>query len=402
MDYHINMEQLQRDQIKRIKQVLNGKPVTILKTSMEKHQLLLHWNFDDGLEPFKYLVNQPDTDLGTIVLLYWLLEPGYYYKNNKDNETSLLIKKIEENVKNDFYKSKEISVDPKNNLGTNFLDEPNNRDTLKLIPEIFAQPTLGKEVGLLKLIPQVIDKVYPLNQVDRIKLNNQIEKGILELIKINPNISQDSKPEEIIDALNLYAKSKRPKEEGLVIKFDRKQNLLFKCLDLVFGEQLVRKADWKWYIHELHEQVLDYRDFVLISADNKFEWHPFGGMLKYFSERIYREYVTLNNSFDELLNLNRYRETKIKEKFDQYRNDHSEFSGKSNEEIFKTLLKQKIDRLRTVPYYIEKYANVSDKEIIEKNRSYFNWEILGQVLPSDVIDFSDRNIELESETDKIN
>ena len=137
------MTQLTKSEIKRVKRVLNDASVKILKSPLEKHQLLLHWNFDDGIKPWQYLVDQSDTDLGTIVLLYWLLGPKYVYqdikKSNNSDQVYVLIKKIETNIKTNFYVQQTISVDPSNIDKTNYLIE--NKPILKQIPQLLTQKT---------------------------------------------------------------------------------------------------------------------------------------------------------------------------------------------------------------------------------------------------------------------
>lgn len=291
-------------QTKQVKRVINNGKVSSLKLPFLRHQFLLHWNFDDGITPLVWLADQPDTDLGTIVLLYWLMGPGYMRQHpDQDPEAFVLVKKIETNVATDFYTNQNIAVNPSNASGTNFLKETHNAGLTAEIPPALAKTTPGEPVPMESLVTKYVSEIYDLNEKDHKKLNSQIEKGFAELAAFAPEIERSSPVDNIIRALNAYTNSKRPTESGTKAKFDRKQVNTFKALDLVFGEQLVRQAGWTWQIHEVHEQVLDYRDFVLISADGKYEWHPFGGFTSGNAERKYSNENTVGEHFVDICDI---------------------------------------------------------------------------------------------------
>lgn len=41
----------------------------------ERQMLALCWNFDNSKDVIRWIVDQPDTDKGTILLLYWYMQP---------------------------------------------------------------------------------------------------------------------------------------------------------------------------------------------------------------------------------------------------------------------------------------------------------------------------------------
>ena len=99
-------------------------------TTAELHQFVQHWNYDDGIEPFKWIIKQKYLDKGTALCLYWMLQPDYFckFKNEeeiKDDfnvETYQLIKEIEEKYTSGFYEEENFAFDPKEE----FLDENSN------------------------------------------------------------------------------------------------------------------------------------------------------------------------------------------------------------------------------------------------------------------------------------
>lgn len=92
--------------------------------SYERQQLLTSWNFDNGKEVLQWIAEQPDTDKGTILLLYWYMNPGFFkqYQDRQDCidqghdyllEDYDLISTIERNYLSGFYQNQVYSFDPK-------------------------------------------------------------------------------------------------------------------------------------------------------------------------------------------------------------------------------------------------------------------------------------------------
>lgn len=59
------------------------------KNSPKERQLLaIDWNFDNSKEVIKWIAEQPDTDKGTALFLYWYMNPQFFkkYENRKECE----------------------------------------------------------------------------------------------------------------------------------------------------------------------------------------------------------------------------------------------------------------------------------------------------------------------------
>ena len=52
----------------------------------ERQLLAIDWNFDNSKDVIKWIVEQPDTDKGTALFLYWYMNPQYFrqYENRED------------------------------------------------------------------------------------------------------------------------------------------------------------------------------------------------------------------------------------------------------------------------------------------------------------------------------
>ncbi|WP_316634423.1 DUF4274 domain-containing protein [uncultured Flavobacterium sp.] len=105
----------------RVLKAVNGEMSYRKLTAAELHQFVQHWNYDDGIEPFKWIIKQKYLDKGTALCLYWMLQPDYFCKfKNEDEikedinyETYLLVKEIEKKYVSGFYGDENFSFDPK-------------------------------------------------------------------------------------------------------------------------------------------------------------------------------------------------------------------------------------------------------------------------------------------------
>jgi hypothetical protein len=111
----------------RVLKAVNGEMSYKKLTAAELHQFVQHWNYDDGIEPFDWIIKQKHCDKGTALCLYWFLQPDYFCKfANEDEakedinyESYKLLKKIEQRYCTGFYEDENFSFDPKDE----FLDE---------------------------------------------------------------------------------------------------------------------------------------------------------------------------------------------------------------------------------------------------------------------------------------
>lgn len=90
----------------------------------ERQMLAVCWNFDNSKEVIQWIADQPDTDKGTILFLYWYMAPGFYKKfaDRKEckEEASWaledydIIETIEKNYLSGFYVNQRYAFDPAN------------------------------------------------------------------------------------------------------------------------------------------------------------------------------------------------------------------------------------------------------------------------------------------------
>lgn len=132
----------------------------VKNTPKERQLLVLSWNFDNSKKVIKWIVEQPDTDKGTILYLYWHMEPIFYKKKYKDEkeydeenswelEDFNIIKTIEKNYLANFYKNQIYAFNPKKDSYSAGYDWTESYDESKLkskIPSILFEALTGESL----------------------------------------------------------------------------------------------------------------------------------------------------------------------------------------------------------------------------------------------------------------
>lgn len=150
-------------------------------TPKERQLLAIDWNFDNSKEVIKWIAEQPDTDKGTALFLYWYMNPQFFkkYKDREECEEEGdwvledfdIVETLEKNYILGFYKNQKYAFDPKNDVysgydWTNEVDE----DEMKVeIPkemyialegEVLESPGWGE--GIPDDIIPILDKLYEI------------------------------------------------------------------------------------------------------------------------------------------------------------------------------------------------------------------------------------------------
>lgn len=149
-------------------------------TPKERQLLALSWNFDNSKKVIKWIIDQKDTDKGTILYLYWYMAPIFYkenYANRKEceieNSWTLedydIIATIEKNYISDYYKEQIYGFNPKKDLYSEGYDWTERYDENKVkskIPYKLFEPLNGEfleapdwEEGMPTEISEIMDKL---------------------------------------------------------------------------------------------------------------------------------------------------------------------------------------------------------------------------------------------------
>lgn len=145
-----------------------------------RQELMLSWNFDNSHEILNWIVEQPDTDKGTILYLYWYMQPGFQkrFANREDCEADNawylssfdLIAKIEAQYIAGFYQHQIYDFDPRYDCyqdGYNWTSELEPETMKRPIPEIMFTALHGEIIeagdwdeGVPAALYPVMDRLY--------------------------------------------------------------------------------------------------------------------------------------------------------------------------------------------------------------------------------------------------
>ena len=198
-------------------------------TTEELHQFVQNYNFDDGLEPFEWIVKQKHCDKGTALCLYWHLEPDFHCEKNRrdaSNQDIELIKEIENRFLTGFYENEQFAFNPK----TEFLTPIKNTSCL---PKEMLEKTNG--IPFEKLSVEFAFLRTP-NEKEFTIIQKKI-KNAIDIIQIsNPDFvyeNPDHAVKNIIDSVEYW----KVNDLGKIKIYD----LSYLWLDCIH-----KKYDWDW------------------------------------------------------------------------------------------------------------------------------------------------------------
>lgn len=146
---------LSEEQYQRVLNVIwEGTPLSTLQTSEELHDYAWNYNWDDGFDNLRWVINNPLCSKGTALLIYWYSQPGYFLKFDR-SEISVyqldhfdFIQELQQNLLNGDFKHNTIAFDPRNDEGYDWIQENeagNNGKSLNLPKELY-EPAKGREM----------------------------------------------------------------------------------------------------------------------------------------------------------------------------------------------------------------------------------------------------------------
>ena len=150
-------------------------------TPKERQLLAIDWNFDNSKEVIKWIAEQPDTDKGTALFLYWYMNPQFFkkYKDREECEEEDswiledfdVVETLEKNYISGFYKNQKYAFDPKNDVysGYDWTKEVDEEEMKRKISEemyialegeVLESPGWGE--GIPDEIVPILDKLYEI------------------------------------------------------------------------------------------------------------------------------------------------------------------------------------------------------------------------------------------------
>lgn len=139
------------EQEKRHLEKLHRERADFLRTCTSAEELdffAANWERDGREKPIHALVDNPHTDAGTLLRLYWYSDPEYFYSNYSspaeadaatERDIFTTLERIERRMTRSEYKTASIPFDPKGHVTM-----PDRRSEFaRPIPEVMYQPIIG-------------------------------------------------------------------------------------------------------------------------------------------------------------------------------------------------------------------------------------------------------------------
>ena len=86
--------------------------------ALRRHEVLAVWNYDFPKAILEWVVSQADTDIATVQMIYWRMEPESVREYEVEEDFSIL-ETVEQRIGNHFYVDNGWAYDPRNDEGNN-------------------------------------------------------------------------------------------------------------------------------------------------------------------------------------------------------------------------------------------------------------------------------------------
>jgi hypothetical protein len=237
---------LTKEEKKRVRKALQGEfDYRKLKASEEMHQFAWHWNWDNGSEAMRWIIRQPQCDLGTALLIY-----------SRAGGKDALIGEIEQKAQAGFYQSQNIRFDPNTDDGSQI-------DPMANIPEIMKRASPGE--------PSIREWLYDisfrtLSAEETTKAQHKIANGLAFLRREYPHLEEAATPQEIIAAIRqmIEETQKRPNKRQTPATAD------IDALGWLWADQLRCAYQWEWQCYDWE----DGHDFGVFTPDKNYGTFP--------------------------------------------------------------------------------------------------------------------------------
>jgi hypothetical protein len=82
-------------------------------STAESHAFVAEYNWDDGLDPIAALVDDPQTDFATALMIFWRLDGPFFHSDSPVTAAAAhLNARVRANLTSDFYANRNLSYDP--------------------------------------------------------------------------------------------------------------------------------------------------------------------------------------------------------------------------------------------------------------------------------------------------
>ncbi|MES2820207.1 MAG: DUF4274 domain-containing protein [Pseudomonadota bacterium] len=139
-------------------------------TRAQWHLFAARANYDSNAAAFQWLIDNPETDRATVLLLYWNLGAAWYVQFACEQDalhppTFALLRLIEQRYDAGYYQNADIWFDPRHSDGAGPGDYP-DIPVITPIPDLMLHAVNGKDYVEVDCDPEGFDEGLPLAVVD--------------------------------------------------------------------------------------------------------------------------------------------------------------------------------------------------------------------------------------------
>jgi hypothetical protein len=204
---------LSKAQKQKVAAVLAGEQdFKKLRDSLGWHQLVLHWNWDDGVAPIAWWCSHAECDRGTALTAYWLAEPEFYARFSDreaaraagcDTAVFDLVRDIERRMQAGFYASASIGFAPDASDGATVGTAAGE------VPLAMREPVRGEPFP-----PIALETVFlrPVSESERDAIERKLRQG-WKLIA--PDARPGDAPLAVVEAIGCKVQAMRAEPRDL-------------------------------------------------------------------------------------------------------------------------------------------------------------------------------------------
>ncbi|CAM3510217.1 DUF4274 domain-containing protein [Zobellia roscoffensis] len=149
-----------------IRKIADDKIIDYAKTvnPIEWHKMAIDWNYDSSKTFLKWLITNQQTEIATILMIYWMSSPkhGFEYQNE-----------IEKKYTSGFYSNQNLSFNPKDDDGLDWTQEYPDLDSSKIPPVMFDKIDGEKVLSSEEYIEGIPENIF--NEIENLYEEYEID-----------------------------------------------------------------------------------------------------------------------------------------------------------------------------------------------------------------------------------
>jgi hypothetical protein len=134
-----------------------AQELALVESPVELHYFAMNYNWDDGEDALRAVIDHPLCDMGTASMIYWSAQPDLllgWEAEGTCSESELddlaFVKRLQTRLLRRDFGHRQIRFDPRNFLGVDYTQPDAGSTGMPLVPEALKEPTQGRELDYLR------------------------------------------------------------------------------------------------------------------------------------------------------------------------------------------------------------------------------------------------------------